>query len=254
MLAFEYRSLEEILPDEVKKFIASEVVVGDATLPSRYPKLSELGAWQVGFRSHGITGESLVSKASGAWQPGWYVIALNGFDDPFLVDIDEGSPGFPVYYAAHGAGRWDAIAVAPSLQRFAQLLSALRDLADDDARAVLFIETETGAENSLWDEVYKSFRSREALGKESGQIEAKYDAEDLQRGTLFVTDVGPQKTKVVQILRGVLDLSLREALALATGSDIVIGTGPMIQFRRIHNQLVALGASVEFRPNAAPTA
>ena len=231
-----------------------EIVVGDMALPSSYPKLHELEAWQVGFRSHGLTGESLVSARPGAWQPGWYVIALNGFDDPFFIDIAQQAAGFPIYYAPHGAGRWDVTVVAPSIQLFSQILSTLREMKGDDAQALQFIETETDATNVLWREVGEARRDRGATEREPKQRDTDYDPKDLEHGTLVITDVGPHKLKVVQILRRALDVSLHEALTLAAERNIVVSSGPLVRLCRIQDQLIALGALTEFRPNAEPTA
>jgi ribosomal protein L7/L12 len=246
--------LADGLQDAIRDFIESRIVVGDLALPTHYPELHEIGAWQVSFRSHGSTGESLVSRASGDWQPGWYVIALNGFDDPFFIDIDERSAGFPVYYAAHGAERWDAVIVAASLERFGQLLSALNDVKDNDERLLKLIETEADMTNALWSEVHQGVLEREALEKEFPLDETTYDPADFQQGTLVITDVGSRKLKVVQAMKQALGLSLPEVLALARERDIVVGTGSAIQLRRIRDKLVELGATVAFRPDAEPTA
>ncbi|MGR9246862.1 hypothetical protein [Rhizobium leguminosarum] len=254
MPSIEDRLLPEILPDEVKDFISSEIIVGDMALPSRYPKPIEMEAWQVGFRFHGLTGESLVSTTSGAWQPGWYVIAMNGFDDPFFIDINESPSGFPVYYAPHGAGRWDATVAARNIRRFSQLLSALHTLADDDAKVLTFIEAETDTSNALWREVHEARANRETLEHELAQTETEFDLKDLEHGTLFITAVGPQKLKIAQVLRRALDLSLGEALASAAEPEIPIGSAPFVQLRRLQNELIALGALVEFRPDAEPLA
>jgi ribosomal protein L7/L12 len=239
-----------IFPDEVLNFIASAIVAGDMLLPSSYPEPAELETWQVGFRSHGITGEGLVSTKSGAWQPGWYVVALNGFDDPFFIDIGETVAGFPVYYARHGAGRWDALAVAASLRDFGRILSCLRGMAGDDARMLRFLEAETDVTNALWCGVHEACRHRQAQEEQPAPPKQDYDPADFRSGTLFVTDIGPQKLKVIKILRQALGLSLQEVQALAGARDIVAGTGPLIRLRRLRDELTASGASVEFRPDA----
>ena len=96
------------LPRAVRRFIEDAIVAGDVALPFHYPRPEHWQGWQSGFRYHGITGESLIATTPGEWQPGWHVIALNGFDDPFFIDLGEEAQGFPIYYAPHGAGRWNA--------------------------------------------------------------------------------------------------------------------------------------------------
>jgi hypothetical protein len=246
------RPLDEILPDEVKDFIAAEIVAGDMALPSHYPKPHELRALQVGYRSHGLTGEDLVSTVPGGWQPGWLVIAQNYFDDPFFIDIAEEASGFPVYYARHGAGRWDAVIAAPSLQRFSQILSALRALGGDDARVRHFIETETDATNALWSEVLEGLKYRE---EEQEAPEPAQDPKDFELGDLILTEVGPQKLKVVQIVRRALDVSAPQAMTVVAKRDLVVCSGPRGggRLRRVQEQLTALGASTEFRPHVEST-
>ncbi|WP_315832878.1 SMI1/KNR4 family protein [Bradyrhizobium prioriisuperbiae] len=235
------RSLADSLPDELKDFIASGIVVGDLALPSRYPKPDELDGWQAGFRFHGHTGESLVSTAPGAWQPGWYVIALNGFDDPVFIDISEKSSGFPVYYAPHGAGRWDKTVVAPNLLRFGQLLAALAGMADDDEQVLQFIEKETDTTNAFWRLVHQERRDRDVQGEQ-----AAYDPKDFQDGTLVITGVGPNKMKVAQLLRRARNVSLQEILPMLAKPEIAVASGPLISVRRIQGELTALGLRWSF--------
>lgn len=241
------RALLEILPDEVKDFIASRIIVGDMTLPCRYPEARELDAWQVGFRTHGRTGESLVSRAPGAWQQNWYVIAINGADDPFFIDIGEESSGFPVYHAPHGAGRWEKTLVAPSLRRFGELLSSLTQLAGDHAKVARFIETETD-NSGFWRGLRQEHEERRTQDAQAEQPNPAYDPADYREGILVITDVGPNKMKVVQLLRRNLALSAPEALLLVTQHEIPVAKGAMISVRRIQRELALHGASTEFRP------
>jgi hypothetical protein len=245
--------LTEILPNQVEDFVAAEIVAGDMALPYHYPKPHELQALQIGYRSHGLTGEDLVSTAPGGWRPGWLVIAQNYFDDPFFIDITEEPSGFPVYYARHGAGRWDAVIAAPSLQRFGQILLALRELQSDAARTRHFIETETDATNALWSEVLEGLKYRE---EEQEPLEPAYDPKDFELGDLILTEVGPQKLKVVQIVRRALDVSLPQAMTVVAERDLVVCSGPRGggHLRRVQALLTASGASTEFRPHAEPTA
>jgi ribosomal protein L7/L12 len=247
------RPLNEILPNEVKDFIAAEIVAGDMALPSHYPKPHELQALQIGYRSHGLTGEDLVSTAPGGWQPGWLVIAQNYFDDPFFIDITEEASGFPVYYARHGAGRWDPVIAAPSLQRFGQILLALCELKSDDALIQHFVETETDATNALWSQVLEGLKYRE---EEQEPLEPVYDPKEFEFGDLILTEVGSEKLKVVQIVRRALDVSLPEAMTAAAERDLVVCSGPRGggHLRRIQELLAASGASTEFRPHVEPIA
>ncbi|MBL8298101.1 MAG: hypothetical protein JNN30_07075 [Rhodanobacteraceae bacterium] len=234
------------LPDAVRRFIALAVVTGDMALPFHYPRLGQLDAWQSGFRRHGLTGESLVSAAPGAWQPGWYVIALNGFDDPFFIDAGEQGLGFPVYYAPHGAGRWDAQRVAQDIDRFAQMLTVLRDLADD-AAVLRYIETEAGLSQALWREVHEGRRDRFAVAQEFAQQDALPDPQGWRYGVLVLVDPGPQRLKVVQLLRKLQNLTPQQALVLVAGRDVSVAEGYFTHLRSTQQHLTGLGATVEFR-------
>lgn len=237
----------------VRQFVEAAVVTGDMALPFHYPRLQELDAWQIGFRQHGLTGEDLTSSAPGAWRPGWRVIALNGFDDPFFIDLGEEAQGFPVYYAPHGAGRWDALQAAPDIHRFGEMLSALREVADDDSKVMQYIETETGATNELWREVHESRRDRLGAEQEPPQNETPPDPEAWRRGALILASAGPQRLKVAQVLKQMLNLSPQEALALAAKRDVTIAEGSFGSLRGAHSRLVDLGAAVEFRPQGPCT-
>ncbi|MBR2813899.1 MAG: SMI1/KNR4 family protein [Reyranella sp.] len=236
------------LPEPIRRFIEKAIVVGDMGLPFHYPTLAGFDGWQTGFRRHGVTGESLVAVEPGKWQPGWHVIALNGFDDPFFVDFREETSGFPVYYAPHGAGRWVVEQVAPDIHRFIETLSSLRDLTDDDAEALLYIDVHVGFASALWREVYEARRDRKDVEPERAGEETPPDPDLFRFGTLVVTDIGPRKLEVVRLLRGELGQSLQDTLKLAGQGEIVVASGRLAHLRRSRDRLAGLGAIVEFRP------
>lgn len=237
-----------ILPTAVRQFIEEAIAPGSMPLPCHYPRPDDWDGWQIGFRRHGLTGESLVGTAPGAWQPGWYVIALNGFDDPFFIDLDEEAQGFPVYYAPHGAGRWDAERVSPSLHRFTEILAALRDIGADETSAQDYIEREVGLAGELWREVLEHYRSAALEEHEETSLEAPPGDEVWQHGALVITRIGPQKMKVVQFLRQALKLSPQEALTLAGQRNIPVAQGYLVRLQRTLAHLQGLGTTVEFRP------
>jgi hypothetical protein len=200
----------------------------------------------VGFRSHGRTGGSLVSTDAGAWQPGWFVVALNYFDDPFFIDVANEAAGFPVYFAKHGGARWDAIPVAVSLRRFSEILFRLKAMGDDDAQMSRFVEDELDVASPFWSEILQARRERPV---EDQQIApAAYDPANLVTVELVVIDFGSQRLKVTQVLRRVLGLSPQEALALAVKPEVLVGKGPRISLQRLAAELTAAGAKTEFRP------
>lgn len=225
------------MPAVIQEFISAAVVPGDICLPFHYPADNEFERYQVGFRTHGITGENLTSSKPGGWQPGWYVIALNGMDDPFFVDVMEDALNYPVYYAAHGAGSWTAIPVAPGIVHFSQLLAAM------PAREQLpqFLETHVDIANEFWKEVYES-----ALAPEEPES-APADMKEWVPGTLLITAVGEQKMKVVQYLKEKLDITPAAALQLSKQPEIVVQQGYLVHLRRVMQRLESLGATVVFK-------
>lgn len=242
-------------PAAVHQFLAAAIVPGDMALPFHYPRPEEWEGWQSGFRTHGTTGESLVATTPGAWQPGWYVIALNGFDDPFFVDLHEAAQGYPVYYAPHGAGRWEAECAAPSLQRFGEMLAALRDQGDDGTAAPGWIQAAADLGTALWREVFEERQKRELPDETAPQPATPPGSTAWQHGTLVITAIGPQKMKIVHWLKQALDLTPQQALALVMQPRIAVGNGYRAQWHGAQEQLQALGATVEFRPDgtAQPT-
>ncbi|SDP33757.1 ribosomal protein L7/L12 [Phyllobacterium sp. OV277] len=232
--------------ESIRDFLANGIVVGNLALPTHYAEFERLDDFQVGFRRHGHTGENLVSEIDGEWRPGWYVIAMTGLDDPVFIDKAEGEDGYPVYTAVHGAGRWDAMRIAPSLAAFGRLLEVLAEVKKDILQFERIVVTEIGPPNRYWrkvlDEHQQAARS-ENVPSDVGH----YSPADFERGDLIVTDVGSQKLKVVQIVSKCRGLSLKDALALTEAPQFEAGSGVRLQLRRLSDQLEALGATVEFR-------
>lgn len=233
------------LPDAIRAFLDAAVTPGEMTLPFHYSTPERWGEQQRGFRVHGITGEDLTASRAGEWQPGWYVIALNGFDDPFFIDVSESAQGFPVYYAPHGAGRWSAERIAPTLGSFSERLLALRDAADDDAAFLNYLDTLPEAHSPFWSDV----RSERLAREEEDDHSAPPDPAAWQQGRLIIAAPGPQKLKVIHLLRKTLNLSLSEVMTFVAQPPIVAGEDFHIRLRPLEEALIALGASVEFQPD-----
>lgn len=243
-------------PPAVLALWVAAVQTGDMALPMHYPQADRWESLQSGFRSHGITGESLTGTQEGAWQPGWHVVALNGFDDPFFIDLEEEALSFPVYYAPHGAGRWDATPVAPSLQRFGDMLRALAAYGEDDAAALQWLQAHTENGHLLWDEVKQTRLERmECARQDHDSALAPAEGPALwQRGELVLLQVGPAKLKVVHALRQALELTPQQALQRIAHAPALLGTETRGRLRRLETTLESLGAVVEFRPATRPDA
>mgnify|MGYP005751478861 CR=1 FL=1 len=240
------------IPEEVKDFIEAKVVTGDMALPFHYPEACELLGWQAGFRFHARDRSSLVSESPGAWQPGWFVIALNAFDDPFFIDLGGRPQGFPVYYAAHGAGRWDALQVATRLDGFSRCLRLLREHPELDPAALHVLSVEADLDNALWREV-RDARAEPADGA-AVVGEARSDPGDWQPGALVLVAAGQHKLKLAQMLARQLGMGAPSALALASTPNVVLRKGNRVSLRALQRGLLALGAEVEFRCRAAGSA
>lgn len=233
------------VPEAVTEFVEAAVVAGDMALPFHFPEVSQLPAWQAGFRFHALDHRSLVSELPGAWQPGWLVIALNAFDDPFFVDLHEQARGFPVYYAPHGAGRWEPLQVAAEIQGFSRRLRVLRELATDDVSVMRFLAAETDPANALWREVREARAERPA--EIQAECEATWDPDDWQQGALILIAAGSRKIEVAQVLAQQLGLRSPAALTLASKRCAVVREGRRRCVRELQRRLLAVGAEVVFR-------
>lgn len=232
--------------EDIRDFLINGVVVDNTFLPMHYADPERLDEYQVGFRTHGLTGENLVSDADGEWHPDWYVIALTGLDDPVFIATGEAQSGYPVYTALHGAGRWDAIKIAPSLAAFARLLEALAEVQEDTAGFERLIIAETDPANTYWREILDALRDSED-SEESPSDAGDFNPADFEQGDLIITDLGPHKLKVVQIISKSRDVSLKDALALAETPRLKAASGVRLRLQRLREQLEASGATVEFR-------
>jgi ribosomal protein L7/L12 len=232
------------IPQPVQDFITTATVAGSMVLPYHYPALHEVEGFQVGYRYHGITGEDLVSTKAGGWQPEWYVIAGNYFDDPYFVDFSAAAENFPVYYAAHGAGKWVPVLVATNITRFATLLVALKELQQDNEASLRYLEDQVDLHNELWEEVYAGIKEEDELMEIE---EIPVDPDQFIQGSIVITSIGENKMKVIQFLKERMGLSGKEALELSKQTEITVAEGNLIQLKRTLNYLETLGASAVFR-------
>ncbi|WP_053003980.1 SMI1/KNR4 family protein [Sphingobacterium sp. Ag1] len=230
------------IPLPVERFITKQHVCGNMYLPFHYPKIDELESWQSGFRFHGITEENLTGVAVGQWQPGWYVVALNGLDDPFFVDFTEGNEGFPVYYAPHGAGKWEAVKIADSLVAFSDLLDKIAEFQNDIELLVDWLTKEIEPDNLFWEEVIEVLSQE----NENEPVSEQIVPAAWTPGKLLLTSVGSNKIRVLSYLRGLMELSLPEALELSHSLPVVIDEDYELRLRPIMNDLKGLGAEVIF--------
>jgi hypothetical protein len=90
---------------------------------------SELVKRQVGY-STSRDGASLCGDGDGDWRGAWLAIGIEGeCGDPLFMDT--AAPGYPVYTAWHGEGRWDPKPIAVSLAGLREALLAVASAAKD---------------------------------------------------------------------------------------------------------------------------
>ena len=139
-------------PQAIHPLLRGDFSQSSMVLPWHFATIDDWSTVQVGYRVHGVAGESLVSTGEGGWHPDWWVFASNYFTDPFFIDLRDAESGFPILFAQHGAGRWDAIRVADSAAQFESWLRVLGDLATQPQKATEFVELHM-PRNEFWTEV-----------------------------------------------------------------------------------------------------
>lgn len=228
------------IPHLILQFIENQTVTSTMYLPFHYPKKEEWEEFQSGFRYHGLSGKDLTSTEEGKWQPGWQVVARNGMDDPFFIDLNEEAAGFPVYYAQHGAGRWDAIVLGFNIASFGSFLEQMQKAGKDKTACLQLVDHATDVRNPFWMELRTSIEEWDDEEKESTII----DPALLRYGKLVITDAGPNKVKVAKYLMKIWKTGPQEALARLTQQDTLVANGFVLYLQKYIDDLQQLGATV----------
>ena len=147
------------IPPEVEAFITRKIEVGQLCLPDHYPTIDGFNSFQAGYRYNAATGEELTGPQPGDFQPTWYLLAANYFDDPFYVDFSESEIGFPVYFSYHGAGTWTPLRVSATLAEFTKLLIKLLELQGDTDASLRALRGVPDVENRFWQEVIAEYET-----------------------------------------------------------------------------------------------
>ena len=108
---------------------------------------------QVGYRFNSATGECFVSDKAGEWQDGWYVFAQNMMGDPFYIDFTQEDIGFPVYFSYHGAGKWEPLKIADTLEQFENILRIIKGMDTDTPFELNSLSLGIDTSNAFWLEV-----------------------------------------------------------------------------------------------------
>ena len=107
--------------------VPSSVSFGYSSVSIYHP--SDLQKRQVGYSVH-PDGTSLCGDGDGDWRRHWLVIGDEGeCGDPIFIDT--AAPGYPVYTAWHGEGRWDPKPIAVSLNGLREALTAVARAAQE---------------------------------------------------------------------------------------------------------------------------
>ena len=131
-------------PAALRDFLNARIGQDDAlcgSLPEIYADADALDAFQDGYKDDEYDG------TAGYLKPSQYVICTNDFADPFIIDLDEATTGYPVAFAYHGQGSWQPFPVAASLAAFTDTLRHLAACGDDLAQAAAYIEQHCAADN-----------------------------------------------------------------------------------------------------------
>jgi hypothetical protein len=112
--------------EQLLMLVPSNVSFGYSSVSLCHP--SELQKRQVGYSVH-PDGTSLCGDDDGDWRSNWLVIGDEGeCGDPIFIDT--AAPGYPVYTAWHGEGRWDPKPIAVSLNGLREALTAVSKAAN----------------------------------------------------------------------------------------------------------------------------
>ncbi|WP_185269432.1 SMI1/KNR4 family protein [Chryseobacterium bernardetii] len=224
------------------EFLKKAVLIEGLALPESYASAEHIYSFQDGYHYNSAENKLLAGNAPGEFQSSWIVLASNYFADPFFIDLNEDEADFPVYFAYHGQGNWAPIKVAESLSIFQKILQEIQNLRWDKAELIEYFDENIDLENPLWKEVYENIEDEEEGNPK--QIE-NYESIGSEVN-LYIMDIGPNKMKVIALLKREFGLSGSEALELSKKSKILFRTGYTQWLEYDRKKLEDLGAKVGF--------
>lgn len=223
------------------KFLKASISIEGLALPENYASLEHIYYFQDGYHYNSVENKVLTGDAEGEFKTSWIVLATNYFADPFFIDLNEAENDFPVYFAYHGQGNWEAVKVSESISVFREILCEIQNLRSDKTALIQYFNENMDLENPLWKEVYGNIENEEVGNPE--QIET-YESIGPEVN-LYITDIGPHKMKVIALLKKKLGLSGTEALELSKEPRILFSTGYRKWLEYDCKQLADLGAKAE---------
>lgn len=99
--------------------------------------------------------------------------------------------------------------------------------------------------NPFWKEVYEAIENQEEISEEAVE-EKMNDLSDWREANLYITDIGPNKIKIIALLKKEHHLSGTEALELSKSERILFRNGYYKWLQKDYEQLINLGAQAEF--------
>lgn len=226
----------------ILQFLKESVIIEGLALPENYASAEHIYYFQDGYHYNSVENKVLTDDVPGGFKPDWVVLASNYFADPFFIDLSEAKNDFPVYFAYHGQGDWKPIQVAESLKAFQKVLNDIQNLRADKTSLIDYCNENIDLGNPLWKEVYTSIEEEEEYDPELIETYELLGSEV----SLYITDIGPNKMKVIAVLKKEFGISGTEALELSKKPKILFKTGYSKWLEYDRKQLEELGASVEF--------
>lgn len=149
------------LPEEISTFISRKIELENYCLPHFYPEPDNIEKFQEGYKFNSITGEDFTGENEGDFKKNWYVICSDYANDPFFIDITEQTENYPVYFAWHGAGKWEPIKIAENITAFSDKLELLTKVETEQTGIQEKIRQYIDLENDFWKEVYCEYEDYE---------------------------------------------------------------------------------------------
>ncbi|MDM1298313.1 SMI1/KNR4 family protein [Empedobacter falsenii] len=224
-------------------FLKNNLVIENLCLPENYPSLENIFDFQDGYAYNSVNNTFLYGQREGDFKDSWLVIATNYFADPFFIDFDESSQNFPVYFAYHAAGKWSPIRIADSIEAFQQKLKEIHEYRFQKEELIKIINIDGNSTNEFWNEVFESCQNLSEINE--NDLAQKYEQSDWREAELYITDIGPNKMKIVSKLKEKFNLSGTEALQLSKQDRILYHKGTYRWMAPSIQQLEKLGATVE---------
>lgn len=225
------------------EFFKNTGEIENLCLPENYPKLETIFDFQDGYAYNSVSNTFLYGEKEGDFKENWLVIATNYFADPFFIDFDEVGQNFPVYFAYHGTGKWTPIKISESIIVFQEKLNKVYQYRFNKEELIKIVENEISLPNEFWEEVQESVLNLpERTEEEQAQ---KYEETDWREAELYITDLGPNKMKIVSLLKENFKLSGAEALQMCKQEHIFYRKNYLKWMEKDIQQLENLGATVE---------